>query len=134
MGKHVLYRAVADAIVALHFSFVLFVIFGGLLLWRWPRLAYLHVPAFIWGAAIGITGRTCPLTYLENDLRNRGAAVGYPNSFVEHYIMPLLYPERLFPSQFFPTAFLWIGIFVLILNGLIYWRLWVKHRNQQSVL
>ena len=132
MEAQVLYRAVADLIVGLHVSFVLFVVFGGFLLWRWPRLAYLHVPAFLWGAGIGMTGRICPLTNLENDLRNQGAAAGYPKSFVEHYIMPLLYPERLFPGQFPIAGFFWIGVFVLVLNGLIYWRLWFKHRNQQG--
>ena len=130
LEEQVLFRIMADATVGLHFSFVLFVVFGGFLLWRWPRLAYIHVPAFLWGAGIGIAGRICPLTHLENYLRHRGSEAGYPLSFVEHYIMPLLYPEQLFPSQFPKTGFVWIGVFVLVLNGFIYWRLWLKHRNQ----
>ena len=131
-GKHMLYRVMADAVVGLHLSFVLFVVCGGFLTWRWPRLAYLHIPAFLWGAGIEIAGWICPLTYLENDLRDRSAAAGYSNSFVEHYIVPLLYPEQLFQGQFPRSGFLWIGAFILILNGLIYWRLWVKRQTRQN--
>ena len=134
MEEQVLYRTMADAVVGLHFSFVLFVVFGGFLLWRWPRLIFIHVPAFLWGAGIGIADLICPLTHLENNLRHRATEAGYRSSFVEHYILPLLYPERLFPGQFPSLGFLWIGLFVLVLNGLIYWRLWVKHRNQQTNL
>ena len=125
-----LYRVMADAVVGLHLSFVLFVVFGGFLAWRWPRLAWLHVPAFLWVAGIEILGWICPLTYLENNLRARGAAGGYADSFVEHYILPLLYPELLFPGGFSRSWFIWIGTFVLGLNGLIYCQLWAKHRRQ----
>ena len=125
-----LYRVMADAVVGLHLSFVLFVVFGGFLAWRWPRLAWLHVPAFLWVAGIEILGWICPLTYLENNLRARGAGGGYADSFVEHYILPLLYPELLFPGGFSRSWFIWIGIFVLGLNGLIYCQLWAKHRRQ----
>ena len=124
------YRVMADAVVGLHLSFVLFVVFGGFLAWRWPRLAWLHVPTFLWGAGIEILGWICPLTYLENDLRARGAGGRYADSFVQHYILPLLYPELLFPGGFSRSWFIWIGIFVLGLNGLIYCQLWAKHRRQ----
>ena len=125
-----LYRVMADAVVGLHLSFVLFVVFGGFLAWRWPRLAWLHVPTFLWVAGIEILGWICPLTYLENNLRARGAGGDYADRFVEHYILPLLYPELLFPGGFSRSWFIWIGIFVLGLNGLIYCQLWAKHRRQ----
>ena len=127
-----LYRVMADAVVGLHLAFVLFVVFGGVFVWRCPRLAWLHVPAFLWGASIEMASWTCPLTYLENDLRVRSMASGRTDSFVEHYILPLLYPELLFPDGFPRSGFIGIGIFVLVLNGLIYWQLWTRHRRQPS--
>ena len=85
----------ADAIVALHFAFVAFVVLGGLLALRWPRVAWLHVPAVIWGAIIEFTGWICPLTPLENRLRRAGGEAGYERDFIAHYILPVLYPEGL---------------------------------------
>jgi hypothetical protein len=85
----------ADLVVVLHFSFVLFVVFGGLLVLRWPRLAYLHVPAAIWGAWIEFAGWICPLTPLENRLRTATGGAAYQGGFVEHYILPVLYPSAL---------------------------------------
>jgi hypothetical protein len=89
------YRALADLILALHLGFVLFVVLGGLLVLRWPRAAWLHLPAAIWGVLIEFTGWICPLTPLENSLRTRGGEAGYSGGFIEHYIQPLLYPAGL---------------------------------------
>jgi hypothetical protein len=105
----------ADLVVALHFAFVLFVVLGGLLVLRWPRLAYLHIPAAIWGVLIEFAGWICPLTPLENSLRVRAGEAGYQGSFVEHYILPLLYPSALTR-----TVQLLLGVFVLGLNLAIY--------------
>lgn len=121
-----LYRVLADITVAVHFGFILFVVLGGLWSLRWPRIAWVHVPAFLWGAGISLLGWVCPLTYLENDLRALGAAEGYESSFIERYIVPLIYPETLFGT--FPRAgFIAIGIFVLALNAFVYWRVWRRH-------
>jgi len=119
-----LYRLLADLTVVVHVSFVLFVLLGGLAVLRWPRLAWVHVPVFLYGAGIEFGGWVCPLTYLENDLRRLGARAGYPESFVEHYILPLIYPDLLFAGKFPPEGFIVIGLFVLVINGAIYWRLW----------
>ena len=124
-----LYRALADAVVTVHFAFILFVLLGGLVVLRWPRVAWLHVPVFAWGAAIAFGGWICPLTYLENDFRARGAAEGYATSFVEHYMVPLIYPNLLFPGGFPRAGFVAIGAFVLAVNAAIYWRLWRKLRG-----
>ncbi len=124
-----LYRALADAAVGIHFLFVVFVLLGGLLVLRWPKLAWLHVPVFAWGAAIEFGGWICPLTYLENDFRMRGAAEGYATSFVERYILPLIYPDLLFPGGFPRAGFIAIGLFVLAVNAVIYWRVWKKLRG-----
>ncbi len=119
-----LYRVLADAIVALHLLFIVFVLAGGILVWRWRKLAWAHVPAFLWGAAIELFGGVCPLTYLENNFRAKGSSAGYGTSFVDHYLMPLIYPDLLFPGGFPKIGFVAIGVFVLLVNAVIYWRLW----------
>ena len=88
--------ALASALVLLvHLAFVLFVVLGAVLLPRWPRLVWLHLPAAAWGFFVELTGRGCPLTGLENLLRLRAGLDGYQESFIEHYILWLLYPGGL---------------------------------------
>jgi hypothetical protein len=89
------YRAAADAILVAHLAFVLFVVFGALLLLRWPRLAWLHIPAVVWAAFIEFSGMICPLTPLEVALRQRAGQAGYGGGFIDHYVVSLLYPEGL---------------------------------------
>jgi hypothetical protein len=90
-----MYRLLADLVVGVHFLFVLFVVLGGLLVLRWPRVAYVHLPAAAWGVLIEFAGWTCPLTPLEQSLRQRAGGHGYSGSFIEHYLLPLLYPSAL---------------------------------------
>ena len=90
-----IYRALADLVLVVHLAFVLFVVLGGLLVVRWPWLAWLHVPAAIWGVLIEYTGWICPLTPLENSLRVKGGEAGYAGGFIQHYIQPVLYPAGL---------------------------------------
>jgi hypothetical protein len=85
----------ADLVVGLHFAFVLFVVLGGLLVLRWPLVAYVHVPAAIYGALIEFAGWVCPLTPLEKALREKAGATSYEGGFIEHYILPVLYPSAL---------------------------------------
>jgi hypothetical protein len=85
----------ADALVLLHVLFVAFVVWGGFLLVRWPRLGWLQLPAAAWGAYIEFTGGICPLTPLENYMRVRGGGSAYSGEFVERYLLPILYPENL---------------------------------------
>jgi hypothetical protein len=89
------YRAAADAILVSHLAFVLFVVFGALLLLRWPRLAWLHIPAVVWAAFIEFSGMICPLTPLEVALRQQAGQAGYGGGFIDHYVVSLLYPEGL---------------------------------------
>jgi hypothetical protein len=105
----------ADLVVALHFAFVLFVVFGGLLVLRWPWIAYLHVPAAVWGVLIELTGGICPLTPLEKSLRATAGGSGYEGDFIEHYILPVLYPSALTRN-----IQLVLGALVLIFNLAIY--------------
>jgi hypothetical protein len=85
----------ADILVLLHLLFVAFVVAGGFLLLRWPKIAWLQVPAAVWGAYIEFSSGICPLTPLENHLRALGGEAGYSVSFVERYLMPILYPANL---------------------------------------
>jgi hypothetical protein len=90
-----IYRVLADGVLVVHLAFVVFVVLGGLPALRWPRLAWLHIPAAIWGVVIEYAGWICPLTPLENSLRARGGEAGYSGGFIEHYIQPALYPAGL---------------------------------------
>ena len=112
-----LYGALADAVVAVHFLFVLFVLFGGLLVLRWRWVRWLHLPAAAWGALIEFAGWTCPLTPLEKWLRRQGSGAGYEGGFIEHYILPILYPRALTRN-----TQLVLGLVVVLLNVFIYWR------------
>jgi Protein of Unknown function (DUF2784) len=110
----VLYRLLADAVVVLHFAFVLFVVLGGLFALRWPRAAWIHLPAAVWGAGIEFVGGICPLTPLEIRLRRLGGEAGYTGGFVEHYILPVLYPEALNREIQYVLGGIVIGLNVLI--------------------
>jgi hypothetical protein len=114
----------ADGVVLLHFAFVMFVALGGLLVLKWPKVAYLHVPAAIWGALIQFAGWICPLTPLENGLRRAGGEAGYTGSFIEQYILPVLYPSEL--TRELQIA---IGISVILVNGLFYTLLLIRKRR-----
>jgi hypothetical protein len=81
-----------------HAAFVAFAALGGLLVLRWPRVAFLHVPAVLWGAWVELASRTCPLTPLENALRRAAGEAGYTGSFVERYLTPVVYPDGLSPN------------------------------------
>jgi uncharacterized protein DUF2784 len=109
------YRLLADLLVLLHLTFVLFVVLGGLLVLRHPRFAWLHLPAAAWGAFIEAVGWICPLTPLENILRRHAGDAGYAGGFIEHYLLRLLYPEGLTRK----TQFVLAGI-VLAINLLAY--------------
>jgi hypothetical protein len=88
-------RIAADAVLLVHFGFVLFVVLGGLLLLRWPRVAWVHLPAVVWAALVELNGWICPLTPLEVSLRQASGEAGYAGDFLEHYLVALLYPEGL---------------------------------------
>ncbi len=89
------YRVAADAVLIAHFAFVLFVVLGGLLVLRWPKLAWVHLPAVVWAAFVELSGSICPLTPLEISLRLSAGEAGYAGDFIEHYVVSLLYPDGL---------------------------------------
>ena len=121
-----IYRALADLVLVVHLAFVLFVVLGGLLVVRWTPVAWLHVPAAIWGVMIEYSGWICPLTPLENSFRVRGGEAGYSGGFIEHYVLPALYPAGLTRS----TQIV-LGSVVLILNLTAYWIVVSRMRRRQ---
>jgi hypothetical protein len=106
-----LYRILADCVVLVHAAFVMFVLLGGFLAWRWRWVAWAHIPSALWGIAIEYAGWICPLTPLENALRARAGLEGYGGGFVEHYVIPALYPAGLAR----PTQVV-LGTLVLVVN------------------
>lgn len=113
-------RLAADFIVIVHLAFIVFVLLGGLLALRWRFAALLHLPAAFWGALIEFTGGICPLTPLEQRLRQAAGETGYGGGFVEHYVIPVIYPHWLTrPTQ------LALGLFVIAVNLAVYgWLVW----------
>jgi len=104
-----------DTIIILHFAFVLFVLFGAFLLLKWQKLVWLHVPAVIWGILVELNGWLCPLTPLENYLRDVAGLGMYHGDFVMHYIMPVLYPANLTRTMQFM-----FGVIVIFVNVAVY--------------
>ena len=110
-----LYRAAADAVLAAHLAFVLFVVFGGVLVLRWPKLAWLHVPAVAWAAFVELSGRICPLTPIEVALRIGAGGAGYSGDFLERYIVAAIYPDGL--TREIQQI---LGATVLLINAAVY--------------
>lgn len=121
-------RLAADAVVLVHLGYVLFVVAGGLLVFRWRWMALLHLPAVVWAVLLELRGWVCPLTPLELKLRAAGGQSGYRGGFVEHYILPVLYPAEL--DRRLQIS---MGIFVVVINVALYasllWRMKSRHRN-----
>jgi hypothetical protein len=122
-----LYGLLADLVLVAHLAFVGFVVFGGFLVLRWRRLAWIHVPVALWGAAIVVTGFTCPLTPLENRLQRLGGRAGYQGGFIEHYVTAVLYPDGLTRQ-----AQLLLGAAALALNLVVYWRVVTVVRRERA--
>ena len=111
----VAYRLVADLLLTVHLAFIVFVIGGGLLAFRFRSVIYLHLPALLWGVSIELSGRICPLTPWENRLRLLAGQEGYAGGFIEHYLLPLIYPQNL------TRELQWLLAFSLAaFNGVVY--------------
>jgi len=117
------YRVLADAVVALHLAFILFVALGASLAFRRPRIVWLHVPCAAWGAWVELAGWICPLTPLEIELRRNAGLEGYSGGFIENYVIPVVYPEAL--TRALQVI---IGAAVLMMNALLYLALWRSGR------
>jgi hypothetical protein len=120
------YRALADFVVLTHLAFIVFALLGGLLALRWHWMPWVHLPAVIWGAAVAIFGWFCPLTPLENSLRRAGGASEYSVGFIEHYIVPIIYPAELTRE-----LQILLGAIMLLVNLAIYWIVWRRLRARR---
>jgi hypothetical protein len=116
------YRILADALVVAHFAFIVFVLCGGLLALRHGWLLFFHLPAAAWATFIELSGGICPLTPLENRLRELSGSAGYSGGFVEHYFLPVIYP-----SDLTRQVQLGLALVVVLANFLIY--AFVAHRR-----
>lgn len=119
-----LYLMAATAVLLLHLGFIVFVLFGGLLVARWRWMLAVHLPAVAWGVFIELSGRDCPLTSVENFFRMRAGQSGYTESFIEHYLLTLIYPAGL------SSGIQWLlALVVIVLNLAIYGWLFYRHRH-----
>ncbi len=114
-----MYAFLADLTVVIHLAFVLFVIFGGSLGFIWPKAVWLHLPALVWGGTVELGGFVCPLTPLENYFREQADIEGYSGGFIQHYIVPVIYPEGLTREIQFG-----LGAALITFNLIVYWLLW----------
>jgi hypothetical protein len=118
------YVVLADLVLVAHVAFVVFVVAGGLLVLRWRHAAWIHVPCALWGAWVELSGSVCPLTPMENAFRRKAGLAGYTEGFLEHYIVPVLYPPGLTRGMM-----LAMGIGVLALNVSVYVWAWRRRRS-----
>jgi hypothetical protein len=120
-----IYRYAADAVLLLNLAFIVFAVLGGLLIVWWRVVLFLHLPALVWGVFVELTGRICPLTSIENTLRIKAGTAGYCESFVEHYLLGVIYPDGLTREiQYF------LGALVVVINFIIY--LWLFYYLRQG--
>jgi len=119
-----LYNLIADVIVLLHFSFILFVICGGLLVIRRPQVAFLHFPCVIWGVMVEILGWVCPLTQLENHFRILAGGTSYSGDFIARHLLPVIYPENLTT-----TIQQVLGGLIILINIIFYTVLIYKYKR-----
>ena len=118
------YRALADLVVTLHLAFVIFTALGGLLALRWRWVPWVHLPAAAWGGFVEVTGRVCPLTPLENWLRGAAGGSAYEGDFVQHYLMPIVYPPGLNQEIQFALA-----VVLVIVNIGVYAVVWQRRAS-----
>lgn len=122
-----IYRTLADGVLVLHLAFAVFAGVGALLVLRWPRLAWVHVPCAVWGALIMFAGWICPLTPLENGLRRRGGEAGYQGGFIDHYVVSVLYPRGI--TRGIQSG---IGVGVVLVNAAAYGSMLARRRRRKT--
>lgn len=122
-----IYRWLADGVAVVHALFVIFVVAGGFLVLRWPRVAWAHVPAALWGALIEFTGWICPLTPLEKVLRVHAGEAGFSGGFIQHYVVGALYPRGLTPGLRWT-----LGAIVVLINVTVYSYILMRWRRRSA--
>ena len=122
-----IYSFLADLLVVFHLVFILYVMAGALLIFKWPKTLWLHMPACFWGMTVEFTGWICPLTPWEIRLRRLAGEEGYSGSFIEHYLIPIIYPSGLTRE-----VQMLLGGTVLIVNLSLYTLILIKRRNRKT--
>jgi hypothetical protein len=122
------FRVLADLIVAIHLAFIAFVVFGGLLAFYWRWVPWLQLPLACWGVLVEVRGWICPLTPIENWLRRTAGEAGYSGGFIEHYVIPIIYPAWLTPHTQVSIA-----VLVCMANALVYSLIWFSRRKPESL-
>ena len=122
-----LWSVLADLTLLAHAAFVMFVVAGGFLVLRWPRLAWAHLPCAAWGAWVEFSGWVCPLTPLEQRFRQEAGEVGYEGGFIEHYVTSVLYPEGLTRE-----VQVVLGVGVVAVNAALYTALLWRRRGSRA--
>jgi len=110
-----MYEIAADLILIIHFTFILFVVFGALLLFASIKIIFIHIPAVIWGSYIELTNSICPLTYLENWFLHKANLTTYSEGFIQNYLVPIVYPMNLTKD-----LQIYLGIALIVLNIVVY--------------
>ena len=121
-GEEMWYRSGADVVMIVHLLFICFVVAGAFLSWRWPRIVWVHLPAVIYAALVEFASLTCPLTLLEDDLRQRAGEAGYSGGFIDHYLIKVIYPPGLTHAMQ-----IGLGVLVLLLAMIGYWGFLRRH-------
>ena len=121
------FRVTADIVVVIHLAFIAVVVLGGLLAFRWRWIPWLQLPLACWGAILEFRGWICPLTPLENWLRQNAGDAGYPGGFIEHYVLPVVYPTGLTPH-----TQVYLAVLVCLANALVYSFIWFSRRQPKS--
>lgn len=127
MELQALAGVLADLVVALHLGFILFAVLGGMLALQWRRVAWVHVPAVLWGGYIEITAGVCPLTPLENRLRATAGEATYGGDFIGHYLAAIVYPEGLTSG-----VQLALGVLLVLVNVVVYALVWRRHVGREG--
>ena len=120
-----MYEFLANLTLVIHLIFILFVVFGGLFFFIFSKIVYIHLPALIWGIYIELTGSICPLTHLENWFLNKGELSTYSSSFIQNYLLPIIYPQNLTSK-----IQIYLGIGLIIINFLIYGLILFKYKKK----
>ena len=110
-----MYEFFANLTLIVHLIFILFVVFGGMIFFIFPKIIYMHLPALLWGIYIELTNSVCPLTYLENWFLYQSGLTTYSNDFINHYLFPIIYPEELTTN-----IQLYLSITLIIINTFVY--------------
>ena len=122
-----MYELAADLTLIVHFTFIIFIAFGALLFFVSKKIIYVHIPALIWGIYMELTHSVCPLTYLENWFLEKANLSAYSESFIQHYLIPIVYPKNLTED-----LQIYLAIVLMVANAIIYGLIIIKSQRKPT--